>query len=63
MAAAGVIVYSGIETIRSERDLLLLKQETETISRFDVAAEVTLTGDWKSAPSDFLTISGRANAE
>lgn|GEM_PF-3389626 len=53
VAAAGVIVYSGIETIRSERDFLVLKRETETISRFDVAAEVALTGDWKSAPPDF----------
>jgi hypothetical protein len=53
VAAAGVIVYSGVETVRSERDLLLLKRETERISRFDVAAEVSLTGDWKSAPPDF----------
>jgi len=52
-STAGVIVYSGIEGIRSDRDLRLLKRDAATIRRLDVAAGVTLAGDWKSAPPDF----------
>jgi hypothetical protein len=54
LATAGVIIYSGIEGIRSDRDLRLLKREAGTVRRFDVAAVVTLAGDWKSTtPPDF----------
>jgi hypothetical protein len=54
LAAAGVIVYSGIENIRSDHELGLLKREAGTIRRFDVAAVVTLAADWKSTtPPDF----------
>ena len=54
LATAGIIVSSGIENIRSERDLRLLKRDAATIRRFDVAAVITLAGDWKSTtPPDF----------
>jgi hypothetical protein len=53
LATAGVIIYSGIAGIRSDRDLLLLKRDAGTVRRFDVAAVVTLAGDWKSTPPDF----------
>jgi hypothetical protein len=54
VTTACVIVYSGIETIRTDRDLQRLKHESGTIRRFDVASAVTLAGDWKSTtPPDF----------
>jgi hypothetical protein len=54
LATAGVIVYSGFAGIRSDRDLRLLKRDAGTVRRFDVAAVVTLAGDWKSTtPPDF----------
>jgi hypothetical protein len=54
LATASVIVYSGIAGIRSDRDLGLLKRDAGTVRRFDVAAVVTLAGDWKSTtPPDF----------
>ncbi len=54
LATLGVIAYSGIEGIRSDRDLRLLKRDAGTVRRFDVAAVVILAGDWKSTtPPDF----------
>ena len=54
LATEGVIIYSGIKGIRSDRDLRLLKRDAGTVRHFDVAAVVTLAGDWKSTtPPDF----------
>jgi hypothetical protein len=54
IATAVIIVYSGIENIRSNRDLQLVKREAGAIRRLDVAAVVTLAGNWKSTtPPDF----------
>jgi hypothetical protein len=54
LATAGVIIYSGIAGIRSDRDLRLLKRDAGTVRSFDVAAVITLVGDWKSTtPPDF----------
>jgi hypothetical protein len=54
LATEGTILYSGVQNIRSDRDLRRLKQEAGTIRRFDVAAVVSLTGNWKSTtPPDF----------
>lgn len=54
IATAVIIVISGIDNYRSNRELRLLKREAGTIRRLDVAVAVTLAGDWKSTtPPDF----------
>ena len=48
------LVMSAVENIRSDRELRLVKREAATIRRLDVAAVITLAGDWKSTtPPDF----------
>jgi hypothetical protein len=54
LSTAGIIIYSGIAGIRSDRDLRLLKRDAGTVRRFEVAAVITFAGDWKSTtPPDF----------